>query len=147
MTPDPTVLEQPTGSSRSNTWRWFICVILLMGTVVNYMDRLTANTLAKEIKHEFVLNNEQYGNLELGFGLAFAAGSLLFGWMVDRFGVYWLYPLVLVGWSAMGFLTGLSETYGQLLVLRILLGLFEAVSMWTEDDSGAHESARPGAGQ
>ncbi len=121
--------DDPTGAGRggrSGTWRWYVCVLLLLATVVNYMDRLTANTLATEIQAEFKLDNEQYGNLELGFGLAFAAGSLLFGWLVDRIGVYWLYPVVLVGWSAMGFLTGLSRTYSDLLILRILLGLFEA---------------------
>ncbi len=116
----------PSGGGRSTTWRWYVCGLLLLATVVNYMDRLTANTLATEIQAEFRLNNEQYGNLELGFGLAFAAGSLLFGWMVDRIGVYWLYPVVLIGWSAMGFLTGLSRSYHELLLLRILLGAFEA---------------------
>lgn len=114
------------GSDRSQTWRWYVCVLLLLATVVNYMDRLTANTLATEIQAEFLLNNKQYGYLELGFGLAFAAGSLLFGWLVDRIGVYWLYPVVLIGWSAMGFLTGLSRSFNELLILRILLGLFEA---------------------
>ncbi len=114
------------GRPRSSTWRWYVCVLLLLATVVNYMDRLTTNNLATEIQAEFSLNNEQYGNLELGFGLAFAAGSLLFGWLVDRIGVFWLYPVVLVGWSAMGFLTGLSRSYEQLMALRILLGLFEA---------------------
>ncbi len=118
-------LEFPEGG-RSATWRWYICVLLLLATVVNYMDRLTINTLAIEIQGEFHLNDKQYGYTELGFGMAFAAGSLLFGWLVDRMGVYWLYPIVLVGWSAMGFLTGLSQTYGELLILRIFLGLFEA---------------------
>src|SRR5436309_13007616 len=90
------------GVGRSQAWRWYISGLLLLATVVNYMDRLTANTLATEIQAEFLLNNKQYGYLELGFGLAFAAGSVLFGWLVDRVGVYWLYPVVLVGWSAMG---------------------------------------------
>ena len=116
----------PLGGDRSATWRWYICVLLLLATVVNYMDRLTANNLAVEIQAEFHLNDEQYGNLELGFGLAFAFGSLLFGVLVDRLGVYWLYPVALIGWSAMGFLTGLSRSYNELMALRILLGLFEA---------------------
>jgi MFS transporter, ACS family, hexuronate transporter len=111
---------------RSATWRWYICVLLLLATVVNYMDRLTINTLSIEIQQEFHLNDEQYGDTENGFGMAFAVGSILFGWLVDRIGVYWLYPVVLVGWSAMGFLTGLSHSYNELLLLRIMLGFFEA---------------------
>ena len=118
--------EGMSGAGRSHSWRWYICALLLMGTVVNYMDRLTVNNLSKQIKLEFALNNEQYGNLELGFGLAFAFGSLLIGWLVDKIGVYWLYPGVLIGWSAAGFLTGLSESYHQLLLLRIMLGIFES---------------------
>ncbi len=114
------------GAGRSATWRWFICVLLLLATVVNYMDRLTINNLAIEIQAEFHLNDKQYGYTELGFGLAFAIGSLLFGWAVDRIGVYWLYPVVLIGWSVMGFLTGLSRSFEELLILRFLLGLFEA---------------------
>ena len=117
---------EPSAAGRSSAWRWYVCGLLLLATVVNYMDRLTVNTLATEIQADFRLNNEQYGNLELGFGLAFAAGSLLFGWMVDRVGVYWLYPVVLVGWSLMGVLTGLSRSYQDLLLLRIALGVFEA---------------------
>ena len=116
----------PPAGGRSTTWRWYICVLLLLATVVNYMDRLTVNTLSIEIQAEFHLDDEHYGYTELGFGMAFAAGSLLFGWLVDRRGVYWLYPIVLIGWSTMGFLTGLSRTYPELLALRILLGLFEA---------------------
>ncbi len=111
---------------RPSLWKWYVCVLLLLATVVNYMDRLTVNTLAIEIQTEFHLNDEQYGQMELGFGLAYAAGSLLFGWLVDRVGVYWLYPLVLAGWSAMGFLTGLSQSSTELFLLRIFLGLFEA---------------------
>ncbi|WP_435017423.1 MFS transporter [Tundrisphaera sp. TA3] len=120
------MLPAPPPGDRSATWRWYICVLLLLATVVNYMDRLTANTLAVEIQAEFKLNDEQYGNLELGFGLAFAFGSILFGWLVDKVGVFWLYPVALVGWSAMGYLTGLSRSYGELMFLRIMLGLFEA---------------------
>ena len=37
-----------------------------------------------------------------------------------------LYPLVLLGWSAMGFLTGLTYGYTAMLVCRGFLGFFEA---------------------
>jgi MFS transporter, ACS family, hexuronate transporter len=123
---DSGAAHQVQGASHSASWRWYICVLLLLATVVNYMDRLTVNLSATQIQADFRLNNEDYGNLELGFGVAFAVGSLFFGWLVDRIGVYWLYPIVLVGWSAMGYLTGLSRTYNELLGLRVLLGLFEA---------------------
>jgi ACS family hexuronate transporter-like MFS transporter len=120
-------LVTPTGvPGRAPWWRWYVCTLLLLATVVNYMDRLTVNSLAVEIKTAFSLDNEKYGNVELGFGLAFAAGSLLFGWLVDKFGPYYLHPIALIGWSVMGFLTGRAESYEELLWLRVGLGLFEA---------------------
>src|SRR5213078_2014594 len=69
---------------RSRSWRWGVCVLLLLATTINYMDRLTLSTAASRIMGELRLTNGQYGNLEFSFGLAFAAGSLLFGYLSDR---------------------------------------------------------------
>ena len=53
----------------------------------------------------------QYGNLELAFGWAFAAGSLVFGFLADRLRVYFLYPAVLAAWSLMGMATGWTHGF------------------------------------
>ena len=94
--------------------------------MINYMDRQTLANAAVRITKQFTLSQEQYGNLEWGFGWAFAAGSIVFGYMADRFSVRWLYSAVLLLWSATGFLTGLARDYQELLACRTLLGLFEA---------------------
>ena len=109
-----------------SSWRWYVCALMMVATVINYMDRMTLNLLADKVQQEFSLNEEQYGQMELGFGFAFAAGSLFFGWLIDRIGVYWLYPFILAGWSTVGFLSGLSQSYEGLLTLRVLLGFFES---------------------
>ena len=61
---------------RPVTWRWWICGLLLLASTINYMDRQTLANVSVRITQEFQLNQEQYGNLELAFGWAFAAGSL-----------------------------------------------------------------------
>lgn len=111
---------------RSASWRWWICGLLLCASAINYMDRQTLANAATRISRQFALSQEQYGNLEFGFGWAFAIGSLLFGIIVDKYAVRWVYPAVLVLWSAVGFATGLVKSYEELLVCRTLLGLFEA---------------------
>jgi ACS family hexuronate transporter-like MFS transporter len=113
-------------STRSNAWRWGICLLLLAATTINYLDRLALSTTAKRVKTEFMLDNAQYGGIETGFSLAFAAGSIVFGVLADRVSLRILYPIVLLLWSATGFATGLVHSYGGLLVCRTLLGLFEA---------------------
>ena len=115
-----------TPRPRPTSWKWWICGLLLLASTINYMDRQTLANAAVRITRQFQLNQEQYGNLELGFGWAFAAGSILFGVMADRFSVRLIYPVVLILWSATGFATGLVHSYDELLVCRTLLGLFEA---------------------
>lgn len=113
-------------SIRGSSWRWWISGLLLLATMINYMDRQTLANLSVRITDEFQLTGEQYGTIESVFGVAFAIGSIVFGILADRFSVYFVYPFVLVAWSAVGFATGLTSGYESMLVCRGLLGFFEA---------------------
>src|SRR5258705_12974522 len=74
------MLETP--SSPGASWKWGVCGLLLLATMLNYMDRQTLAQTAKTIKQESGLSNEQYGNLEFGFGLAFATGGFFIRFIV-----------------------------------------------------------------
>ncbi len=91
-----------------------------------YMDRQTLPNVATRVTTEFKLKQEQYGDVEMYFGYAFAVGAFLWGCVADKWSVRWLYPALVLAWSAMGFLTGLVESYDGLLLCRTLLGFFEA---------------------
>ncbi len=129
--------------ARSPNWKWYVCGILLLATMLNYMDRQTLANTITDISKELSLSNEQYGWLELGFGLAFATGGILVGFLVDKISVRLMYPLVLIGWSTAGIATAYAQQIGEfllqfgigvsdspgytgLLACRIVLGLFEA---------------------
>jgi ACS family hexuronate transporter-like MFS transporter len=90
------------------------------------MDRITLNQLAKQIMAAFELSNKQYSLLESAFSLAFALGAISTGFVVDRVSVRWVYPLMVLGWSIAGVLTGFAGSFWMLLTCRFLLGLFEA---------------------
>jgi ACS family hexuronate transporter-like MFS transporter len=111
---------------KRSTWKWIVCGLLMLATMINYMDRVTLSNASVRITEEFHLSEQQYGNLETFFGLAFAAGSLVFGLLADRLPTYWLYPFVLAGWSGMGMLSGYVHNYQELMWCRVLLGFFEA---------------------
>ena len=110
----------------SKSWRWGVCGLLLLATMLNYMDRQTLSQSATDIGKELQLRNEDYGRLELAFGLAFAAGGIILGFVADRASLRILYPFVLLAWSAAGFATGWAKDYQQLLLCRVILGFFEA---------------------
>ncbi|MFO0977777.1 MAG: MFS transporter [Planctomycetaceae bacterium] len=118
--------DEPTPVNRSANWVWWISGLLLLATMLNYMDRQTLAVLSVRITKELNLSEENYGDLEFGFGVAFAVGSLSFGILADSFSIRWLYPMVLLLWSAIGILTGLCKDFQSLLTCRILLGFFEA---------------------
>ncbi len=112
--------------SRPATWKWLVCGLLLLASAINYMDRQTLANASVRISREFGLSQAQYGNVEAVFGYAFAAGSVVFGFLADRMSVRWLYAWVLALWSVAGFVTGFVKNYDQLLLCRALLGFFEA---------------------
>lgn len=128
--------------ARSPAWKWYVCGILLLATMLNYMDRQTLSLAISDISRELQLSNEQYGDLELGFGIAFAIGGLATGLVADRVSVRWLFPAVLAGWSLAGIATAFAEPIGRLLLpavsaslspgylgllaCRVMLGFFEA---------------------
>jgi ACS family hexuronate transporter-like MFS transporter len=92
------------------------------------MDRLTLNITVKPVMATFNLDERGYGQLESAFAIAFAIGSITFGWLADRFNVRWLYPGALVAWSAAGLCGGLAGSFYQLLFCRFMLGLFEGAN-------------------
>jgi MFS transporter, ACS family, hexuronate transporter len=111
---------------RHALWPWWVSGLLLLATMVNYMDRQTLSNLSVRVTHQFQLTNEQYGDVEFAFGIAFAIGSLFFGMVADRVSVRILYPAILVAWSTVGFATGLADGYTALLFCRGMLGFFES---------------------
>ncbi|AMV37706.1 MFS transporter [Planctomyces sp. SH-PL62] len=109
------------------SWRtWAVCGLMLLATALNYMDRQALAQQASDVQAELHLTNEDYGNLEFWFGIAFATGGVATGFLVDWLSLRWLYPAILLAWSAVGFLTGSATSYQELLVYRVLLGFFEA---------------------
>jgi ACS family hexuronate transporter-like MFS transporter len=100
---------------RSDLWRYSVCSLLLLATMLNYMDRQTLAQLGTTIQERFGLNNTEYAALDSGFSLAFATGVLLFGMFADWLSVRWLYPSVLIGWSLAGIATGFADNLGALI--------------------------------
>ena len=129
---------------QSESWKWWVCGVLLLATFLNYMDRQALAVTLPELKRDYNLQEKRIGLIEGCFGFAFAAGSVLFGFLADRLGPRRLYPLVLTGWSLAGIATGFAGhagltrwlespgddpgagTFRWLLFWRTVLGLCEA---------------------
>jgi ACS family hexuronate transporter-like MFS transporter len=136
-TPPSSLLPPPS------PWRWWVCGVMMLATLLNYMDRQVLPQIATELKETYGLNDARYGIVGRNFAWAFACGSVFFGFLADRLGPRMLYPFVLIGWSAAGLATPLirdaaftkhfevpdepgSGPYYWLLLCRTALGFFEA---------------------
>lgn len=107
MTPPP---------PRRAAWKWLVCGLLLLATMLLYMDRQTLAQTIPDLSRELNLNDAQYGRLEFGFGIAFAVGALVFGAVADVVPVRWLYPVALLGWSLAGCATAFAPAVGEWLL-------------------------------
>jgi MFS transporter, ACS family, hexuronate transporter len=124
-------------------WKWWVCGVLLLATMLLYMDRLTLAVTATLLKQTIHLDDARYGRLEEWFSYAFAFGGILFGFVADRVGPRRLYPIVLAGWSLAGLATPAavlpsvvdwlgdpgdpgSGEFRWMLACRTLLGFFES---------------------
>lgn len=124
----------PSGAPAGATGKWWICGLLLLALMLNYMDRQTLALTIVPISKELSLSNTQYGMLEKGFGYAFAIGGLLAGWLADKIGVRWMYPAVLLVWSAAGVATGYADRIGQ--------ALAPSVAAWWPEIVDPHDPSR-----
>jgi ACS family hexuronate transporter-like MFS transporter len=111
---------------RSSAWRWWVCVILLLGTLLNYANRSALTQNAIPVQEAFDTNKEGYGQVAGLFSLGFALGGLTFGILADAVSVRWLYPAVVLAWSLAGAASGLVTDLQSLGWCQFLLGLFEA---------------------
>ncbi len=103
-----------------------VCGILLSATLINYACRSTLSQNSREIKAAFQTDDLGYGQVEGMFGLGFACGGLLFGYLSDKINVRWLYPIVMIAWSVIGMAAAWIDSLSVLAISRFLLGLFEA---------------------
>jgi MFS transporter, ACS family, hexuronate transporter len=116
----------PAKQRRVGAWTWFICGILFLATVLNYLDRQTMALCAPLISEEFGLNNEQWGGLLSAFRWTYAFMQIPAGYLADRFSVRIVYALAVGLWSAAGAAAAFTGSARALGWTRRALGVGES---------------------
>lgn len=101
---------------------------LLFGAALfNYADRYMLAILIPDIKAELNLSDTQIGVLTgLAFTLFYATLGIPIARLADVFSRRAIVSVALAVWSVMTALCGLTQTFAQLLVARVLVGVGEA---------------------
>ncbi|QPB80279.1 MFS transporter [Proteus sp. GOKU] len=110
---------------RSNK-RWFVVFLLLIGGIINYIDRASLSIAAPDMMKDLNLTNTDIGLMGSVFALIYAMCQLPSGWLVDRFGPKKIYAWAIALWSGATMLTGACSSLATLLFARGILGVTEA---------------------
>lgn len=97
--------------------------------MLNYLDRLLLASVAPLIIKEFHLTTEAYGWLLSGLALAYALGSPVTGYLLDRLGLNRGASLAVGSWSVCCAATSLVNGFGSLAVARVILGMLESAGI------------------
>jgi MFS family permease len=108
--------------------RWFVVPLLFCGILINYLDRGNLSLAAPSLMQEFHLNPILMGTLLSAFLWTYATLQIPAGFLVDRFGIKWTYAAAFLLWSLASAGMGLAHSFTQLILLRMLLGVGEAVA-------------------
>jgi MFS transporter, ACS family, hexuronate transporter len=106
--------------------RWWVVVLLLAATTINYIDRQTLSVLAPVLQSELHISTLEYSYAINAFLAVYAAMYFLAGKAVDRLGTRKGLGLALIWWSVAEMLHGLLTGIRTLCILRALLAVGEA---------------------
>jgi MFS transporter, ACS family, D-galactonate transporter len=108
--------------------RWSLMVMLVAAMLFCYAQRNALVVAATSMSKELGFDPAKTGVHLSSFFWAYAFLQMPTGWLVDRFGVRRTYAIGLIFWSIMSALTGLANGLAALILLRVLLGVGQAVS-------------------
>jgi MFS transporter, ACS family, D-galactonate transporter len=106
--------------------RWRIAILLGMGVLVNYIDRVNISVSFDALHSDFGLSAVGFGYLLGAFNWTYATLQLPVGVLLDRFGVKRIGLIGAFLWSLASFGAAISPGVGILFGMRLLLGLGEA---------------------
>jgi D-galactonate transporter len=118
---------QATAGTRLPTRRrWIMLSLLLIATIINYVDRVNISIAAPFMAKDLGLDKVQMGLIFSAFAWTYAFALVPAGFIADRFGSRVTYGVSLVSWSAVTVCQGLVGGFASLFGLRLAIGAMEA---------------------
>lgn len=113
----------------SKIYPWVVVGLLWVVALLNYMDRQMLSTMrdAMEIDITELQSAANFGRLMAVFLWIYGLMSPVSGMIADRLNRKWLIVGSLFVWSTVTYLMGIAENFEQVLWLRALMGVSEAL--------------------
>lgn len=108
--------------------RWIILLLVFFGMVISYADRGNLSIAAPSIMRDLRLMPATMGVLLSAFFWTYAAFQIPAGALVDRFGIRRTYAAGFLAWSIASAAIALSRGAGDIIGMRMVLGLAESIA-------------------
>jgi MFS family permease len=120
-------MHQPgSGGEKIPRRRWAIALLLGVGVLVNYFDRVNLSVSRDALEASFGISAVMFGWLSGAYNWTYMLLQLPSGLLLDRFGVRRVGVISTVIWSVASFATAISTGVTGLFGARFLLGIGEA---------------------
>ena len=106
--------------------RWVFIGLLVLGGVVNYLDRSTLSVGNTTIAADLGLSKTQMGLLLSAFAWPYAIANLPAGYLVDKFGAKAMYAWAATLWSIVTIATSFVRSFPVFYAARVALGIAES---------------------
>lgn len=107
--------------------RWAVVSLIFFGIVISYVDRGNLSIAAPAVMRDFGLAPAAMGVLLSAFFWTYAAFQIPAGTLVDKLGIRMAYAGGFLLWSLSSAAIALSRGTGDIIGLRMLLGLAESI--------------------
>ncbi|MGN6084080.1 MFS transporter [Trinickia sp.] len=115
-----------TAAQRVAKRRWVMGVLLGVGVLINYFDRINLSVAAPQLKAAFDLSPAEMGLLFSAFFWPYALLQVPAGIVLDRFGVTRLGRWGAFLWAMASAVTAFASGFGGIFAARAMLGIAEA---------------------
>jgi len=128
LPPPPAPLAQSAPYTKLPAASWILLSLLGVSVFLSYVDRGNLSIAAPLLKDELHLSATQLGILLSAFFWSYTLCQVPAGWLIDRFDVTWILAIGFLLWSAATTITGFLHSFAALLIVRLVLGVGEAVA-------------------
>ena len=116
----------PDFSAHAPHRRWRIAVLLGIGVLVNFFDRVNISVAYDALRTNWGITAVTFGYLASAYNWTYALLQIPIGVMLDRFGVRRIGRVATFLWSMASFASGLATGIYSFFAARLLLGIGEA---------------------
>ncbi len=110
------------------SYGWYVVFVLCVCGIVAFIDRQIINLLVEDIKADLNVSDVQISLLQgLAFASFYATVAVPLGRLADAVNRRLLIAVAIVLWTLAALSCGMADSYGELFVARMFIGVGEAV--------------------